>query len=47
MFDSLTRIEQEVGDLQGMSDDELMNMDVSEMTDAQLDLYIERLSGGN
>lgn len=47
MFQSLARIEEEVGDIQGMSNDDLMNMDVSEMTDAQLDLYIERLSGGN
>jgi hypothetical protein len=44
MFNSINRIEQEVGQIQSISDQELLSMDPSTMTDAQLDVYIQRLS---
>lgn len=46
MFNSLSRIETEIGELRSMEFDELLTLDTGQLTDNQLDIYIERLDSG-
>jgi len=43
MFDSLSRVEGEMGEVRDMSSTQLMDVDPDSLTPAQLDIYIERL----
>ena len=45
IFSGIDTLEQEVGDILNMSIEELEAVDVMALSDAQLDVYIERLSG--
>jgi hypothetical protein len=45
IFSQINALEQEVGDVLNMSIEELEAVDVTALSDAQLDVYIERLSG--
>lgn len=45
MFQSLNKMESELGEVRSMSDAQLRRVDPSSLTPAQLDLYIERLQG--
>ena len=44
MFDSLSRVEQSVNDISGMSMEELQGLDMGSLSDEQLDIYIQRMS---
>lgn len=46
MFQTINRIEGEVGEISQMSDADLLRINPAELTDTQLDAYIQRLSSG-
>lgn len=44
MFDSLNKMETEIGELNTMSMEEILELDPSTLSDAQLDIYIQRIN---
>lgn len=44
MFDSLNKVESEIGELNTMSMEQILELDPSTLSDAQLDIYIQRIN---
>jgi hypothetical protein len=47
MFRTLNNVEAEIGEIREMSLEELVDLDIRELTDSQLDIYEQRLRSGN
>lgn len=46
MFSSLNRVETEIGEIRTMTMDDLLSLDTAQLTDSQLDIFIERMDSG-
>ena len=47
MFRTLNNVEAEIGEIREMPLEELVDLDIRELTDSQLDIYEQRLRSGN